>query len=169
MAYRILTRTALLLALALLFQSLRFYLPVPVFFSTVLIGTLVNATIIVAVRTAGVWPGMIVGVLTPVVAYFQQLLLLPLFIIPVAVGNMIYAGSFYKIFRRGNLPAVIIAAMLKAASLYFAFAWLVPLTGLAAKQAAMIIFVMSWPQLVTAIAGGLLALVIGRRIRQFHS
>lgn len=166
MHYRTLTRTALLLALALLFQSLRFYLPVPVFFSTFLIGTLVNATIVVAVQTAGVWPGMIVGVLTPVVAYFQQLLPLPLFIIPVALGNIIYAGFFYKISRLGNLPAVMLAAMLKAASLYFTFAWLIPLTGLTAKQAAGIVFVMSWPQLVTAIAGGLLALVIASRVRQ---
>lgn len=49
----VLARGALLLALTLVFQSLRFLIPVPVFLSTFLIGTLVNMCLLVAVEEVG--------------------------------------------------------------------------------------------------------------------
>jgi len=80
----ILTRTALLLALALLFQSIRLLIPIPPLLSTFLIGSLMNSCFLIAAEMAGAGPAIVLVSLVPIVAYFQQVLPLPIFIIPVA-------------------------------------------------------------------------------------
>jgi hypothetical protein len=102
--HTLLTRTALLLAITLIFQSLRFFIPIPPLFSTFLVGTLVNATLVIALNVAGLLPAVFLSVITPVVAYFQQLLVLPIFILPVAVGNLLYVSLFFLLRKRSDMP-----------------------------------------------------------------
>lgn len=162
---RILTRTALLLALVLLFQSLRLLIPISPFLSTFLIGSLINSCLLIAAEMVGVGPALVIVFLTPVVAYFQQVLPLPIFILPVALGNAIYIG----IFRMGEhwkyWLSISVAAACKAAFMYFAFSWLLTLVEIPAKIAVGLLFAMSWPQFVTGLLGGLLANIIKKRLK----
>lgn len=161
----ILTRTALLLALMLIFQSLRFFIPIPPLFSSFLIGTLVNATLIISLHTAGLFAALLLSVLAPLVAYFQQLLLLPVFIIPVAVGNMVYVSIMFLLGKRNGWLAATIAASGKTLLLYSSFFWMLhSWINLPPKIASGLLFVMSWPQLITALAGIMLASVLQRRL-----
>ncbi len=162
---KLLTRSALLLALTLVFQSLRFIIPLPMVFSTLLIGSLVNSCLLVAVETIGLSSACIIAIIASIVAYFQQLLPLPLFIGPVAAGNIIYLGVFYLLLRQGRWLAVGLAAICKAGFLYGSFTWLLTLIAIPAKLAAGLMFAMSWPQLVTGILGGLLAANVSKRIK----
>ncbi|KYZ76998.1 hypothetical protein AXX12_02315 [Anaerosporomusa subterranea] len=161
----ILTRTALLLAITLIFQSLRFFIPIPPLFSTFLVGSLVNATLLISLNAVGLLPTLFLAVIAPLVAYFQQLLLLPIFILPVAAGNMVYVGVFFLLSARGTMFAAATAASGKTLLLYLTFSWLLSWVSIPPKIASGLLFVMSWPQLVTALAGAALASIISRRLR----
>ena len=162
--HKILVRTAFLLAITLMFQSLRFIMPVPPIFSTFIIGSLVNACLLVALETAGLSGAIILAVMTPVIAYFQQLLLLPVFILPVAAANIIYIS----LFKAGNIwgwwQGVGLAAVGKTIFLWAIFAWLLTFIAISPKLASALLFVMSWPQLVTSVLGGVVATTVVRRL-----
>ncbi len=162
---RLITRTGLLLALTLLFQSLRLFIPLPPFLSSFIIGSLVNASLLIAAEKAGLWPGLIIAVVTPIVAYFQMLLPIPVFIIPVALGNAAYIYLFLFASKWGRIPGTFLATIGKTGLLYTAFTWLLTLIALPPKLSAGIMLAMSWPQLVTGLLGGLLASLIVKRIR----
>lgn len=162
----ILTRTALLLALTLLFQSLRMIIPIPPLLSTFLIGALVNATLLVTLQAAGLLPAVFIACAAPLVAYLQQMLLLPVFIVPVAAGNIMYVGVFYLLASKNKAVVAGLAAVSKTAVLYFSFVWLLSWLNIPAKVANSLMFVMSWPQLATALLGAALALAVTRRLRQ---
>ena len=163
--YKIVTRTGLLLALTLVFQSLRFIIPIPVFLSTFFIGSLVNACLLVALETVGIKPALLIVLVAPIVAYFQQLLPLPIFIIPVALGNAIYIGVFFISKRWNRWLQIGVAASSKMIFMYVAFSWLLTLLVIPAKLAAGLMLVMSWPQLVTGVVGGILGTIIKRRLQ----
>jgi len=163
---RIITRTALLLALTLLFQSLRLFIPIPPFLSSFIIGSLVNACLLVAAEKAGFWSGFFIAMIVPIAAYFQMMLPIPVFIIPVALGNLAYiclflfAGKWW-----GRLTGITLAALGKAGLVYAAFTWLLSFIAIPTKIAAGIMLAMSWPQLVTGVVGGLLASIVVKRIQ----
>lgn len=166
MSLRVLTRAALLLALTLLFQSLRFIIPLPAAFSTMLIGSLVNASLIVALITTGFWPAFLIALVTPVVAWMQSLLPLPVFILPVAIGNSLYIALFKYFSRAWRKWQTIAAASLgKMLWLYCSFWFLLSFLNLPGKMTAVLLLAMSWPQIVTGCIGGMLALYIKKRIK----
>jgi hypothetical protein len=158
-------RAALLLALAVTFQSLRLLIPVPPFFTTFIIGSLVNACLLVALETAGLFAAAAIALVTPVVAYFQGLLFLPVFIPPVALAHFIYILIYKAVLGRGRrVAAVGLATAVKAAFLFAAFTWLLTFVNVPPRLGAGIIFAMSWPQLFTGVMGGILATVVVKRI-----
>ena len=161
----VLTRASLLLAMALLFQSLRFFIPIPPFFSTFLVGSLVNGILLIAVQTIGLWPAILIASVTPIVAYFQQLLILPVFIFPVALGNSGYACLFLLTKKWGRGLSIGFASLGKATFLYFSFLWLLSFINLDGGLVAGLLFVMSWPQFITGIMGGFLADIVVRRLK----
>ena len=161
---RRLARAALILALALLFQSLRFLLPVPPLFSTFIIGTLVNACLLVAVEVAGWWAAMFIALVAPVVAWFQQLLPVPLLILPVAAGNTAYVLIYGALLHKHRWSGLTLASLAKIFLLYGSVHLLLGLLAIPSNIAAGILFVMSWPQLFTALAGGILANQVTRRL-----
>ena len=83
------TRTGLLLAVTLLLQGIRLLLPIPPQVSMFLIGSLVNACLILAVLKVGWKSGLVVACITPVFAWLEGMLPFLPFIIPVAVGNSV--------------------------------------------------------------------------------
>ena len=162
---KVLTRAALLLALALTFQSLRYFIPIPIFLSTFLIGSLVNACLLVALETIGAKHAFIIGLIIPVVAYFQQMLPLPIMIVPVAFGNAIYIGVFFSSKRWQTWLRIGIAGLSKAVFMYCAFSWLLVFIAIPTKLASNLLFVMSWPQFVTGVMGGILASILKKRLQ----
>jgi len=164
-SYKVMVRAALLLALTLLFQWSRFLLPVPPVFSTLVTGTLVNACLAIAVELVGLSPTAVISIIAPVVAYTQGMLPLPVFIIPIALANFLYIVVLRTGIHWNRLLAIGTAAIVKSAVLYLVFAWLLTLININPKVAAGVLFIMSWPQLFTAIAGGSIALVVVKRIK----
>lgn len=165
---RTLTRTALIVALTLVFQSLRLVIPLPPLLSTFLIGSLVNACLLVALEMVGLTAAIMISFIAPVAAYLQQMLLVPVFIVPVALGNVILVLIFKALFPKGRWLAIGTAALGKTAFLYGAFAWLLTFIQINTKMAAGILAVMSWPQLVTALIGGLLAMLAVKRLKTWQ-
>jgi hypothetical protein len=164
-----LTRAALLLALTLLFQSLRLLIPIPAVATTFIIGSLVNACLLLAAYFSGFGPAFAIAVLAPVVAYFQQMLFVPIFIIPVALGNIIYISlSLFLIKRKNGGVGIVVAASTKAVFMFGSCTWLAAWLILPEKVAAGLLFVMSWPQAVTGIAGGWIAYSAGKRLGAFR-
>ena len=136
--------------------------------NTLITGTLVNALLIVSVRSCGLWPGVFVSVLSPVMAKLVGIGPLWSLIPFIALGNTTlvlvwhFAGKGLR--NRKYLAAVIplaAGALAKAAVLYLGIVRLaVPLLRLPQPQAAAISAMFSLPQLITALLGGILALPV---------
>lgn len=163
--HQVLTRTALLLTLTLIFQSLRLFIPLPPIISVFFIGSLVNACLLIAVDCAGVKSATIIAILAPIIAYFQQMLFMPIFIMPIAIGNILYVLIFTLKSKWGYGLAVSMAAVIKTSFLYVSFLWLVSFIAMPSSVITGIVFIMSWPQLVTAGLGGFIAFTIIKRIK----
>ena len=85
--------TAILIALTIVFQLLRPVLGGSNIISTYIIGSLVNVALIVAACAVGLWSGVAVGVITPLIALWQQHATLPL--LPwIIAGNLVLVVIF---------------------------------------------------------------------------
>lgn len=163
-----LVRGALLVALALALQSLRLVLPMPQLLSTFIIGTLVHMMLVLTLQLNGLKTVLLLVFLLPLTAYVQGQVLLP-FLIPVIwLGNFIFVLLVrqFKDSRKLSLfvpPVAKACVMLLAA---FAVLSFLALPNPALRKTVM--FAMSVPQLLTAIAGILLAEQIKKRLRQFN-
>jgi hypothetical protein len=154
-----LARLGLLLVLALLIPSLG--LP------QAITGPLVNALLILTVETAGLGAALAVGMITPMAATLRGVLPLPLMVmIPfIALGNATLAGVYNALRTRNRWLALAAGAAAKSVLLFATVTWLVarPLNlvvGGAAQPVALpasLIQMMTWPQFVTALTGGMIA------------
>ena len=141
-------------------------------------GPLVNALLILSVETAGIGPAVLVGLTTPLSALANGVLPLPLMLmIPfIGIANAILSTVYGALRARHKGLALAAAAVLKFAWLYGVTTWLVarPLQvaiGGAAQAVALppaLVGMMGWPQLATALAGGLLALGALHGVRALH-
>lgn len=156
MAMSILTRTAVLLALALVFQIgfTQFAQPA--------VGPLVNMTLLIAAVVVGSIPAIIIGCLTPLMAFVLGIMpLLP--VVPfIMIGNVLLILSFNMIRRSipkyGDVAGVIVAAVLKFAFLAISIRYFV--TFFIEKIPPKLVTAFTLPQLYTALIGGLLAIII---------
>ena len=58
-------RGAMLLAVGLVLQALRLVIPMPPMWTVFVVGTLVNMVLVLAARTVGLWPSVMIAVLLP--------------------------------------------------------------------------------------------------------
>ena len=144
-------------------------------------GSFVNAVLAVTVLVAGLYSGVTVALISPVLAYLlgiaPQILTVP----AIMVGNTVYVVLLYfiagtdskKVLRRA--AAWIIAATVKFATLYAIVVWLIcgvfaerlmDAGTLKAPMLNMLPAMFSWPQLITALIGGAVALIIAPLIRK---
>ena len=148
-------KLAMFLAVALVFQSIRLIMlmiPGPV--NMFLIGSLLNTVMVLSIWcTDSPWAAVI-GILLPLGAFMQGQLPVVLMIPVVALGNAVYILLVGK-FKRSKL---VYASPLVKAVLLYGGTWLVVNTiGLPAPVSDMILFMMSWPQIVTGAIGLFLA------------
>lgn len=148
-------KLAMFLAVALVFQSIRLIMPmIPGPVNMFLIGSLLNTVMVLSIWCTGSSWAAIIGILLPLGAFMQGQLPVVLMIPVVALGNAVYillAGKF----KQSKL--VYVSPLVKAVLLYGG-TWLVVNTiGLPAPVSSMILFMMSWPQIVTGAIGLFLA------------
>jgi len=142
-----LTKLAILLALTLAFQMLG--LPQPI------TGPAVNAMLILSTLIMGPAGAAIIGMLTPVIAFLRGILAAPLGpAIPfIVLGNWAYIFTFAGLRKVNQYLALVIAAVLKLLILAGAVRFLLSVPPPVARA-------LQFPQLVTALAGGLVALLV---------
>ncbi len=144
---RRISRTAILLAVALVFQMGGF----PQFIT----GPLVNTVLYLAAMIVGWQGGMIIGILTPVIASMRGILPPPLTpLIPfIALGNATLVILFFWLQAKNKIVGIIVASVVK-------FLLLVSAVKLLVQVPPAIAQMMSLPQLITALAGGVIALLL---------
>jgi len=171
---RWITRTAILLALLVVLQALTKPL------GQLVTGSCVNAVLAVAVLVSGVWSGVTVALISPVLAYLLGIAPMPLTVPVIMAGNAVYvlvlwwiAGRHSALFRK--IAGWLCASVAKFAVLYLLVAKLI--CGLLASglqesgvlKPAMLTALpvtFGWPQLITALIGGAVALAVTPVIRK---
>lgn len=159
-------RAALLLALLLVVQSLRFVVPLPPFVSMFAIGTLVNACLLISLEVAGWRLTMLSAFIAPVIAYMQQVLPLPILIFPVATANLAYITGYAALRRQNIWLGIALATAGKAALLWTSMNLLLAGLELPPAVATILQNMMGASQLVTGLGGGMLCVLLMRRMKQ---
>ena len=163
---RWITETGLMLALLITLQALT----KPA--GQLLTGSCVNALLAAAVLLGGLGCGLTVALCSPVLAFLlgiaPQILTVP----AIMVGNSLFVLVLHLLRGKtglGQVVSLVVAAAVKFASLYGLVGWV--LCGLLAPSLLssgvmkppmlkMLPAMFSWPQLVTALIGGGLAMVL---------
>lgn len=144
---RTLTKAALLLAIALVFQFVKM--------GQLITGSGINAVLILAAQMCGLPWAIAIGFITPFMAVAlgvqspAMIVVVPFII----VGNSIYTVIYSLMRKRSKIAGIVAAALAKFGLLYSAVNFI--LTVKPPIKAAL-----SFPQLITALIGGSLALVI---------
>ncbi len=150
----LLTKASVLLAIAVVFQLTKM--------GQYVTGTGINAVLITAVGTCGLPWAAAIGFTTPVLAVLlgvqppATVVLVPFII----AGNILYASLFRLLRKYNELLGVAAAALAKFMLLYASANIIV--SGLPAP----IKLAFSFPQLVTALAGGVLAITIMKALKK---
>ena len=155
-------RGALLIALALVLQSVRLILPLPALISTFIIGTLVHMMLILTHHQSSTKAAMLLCCMLPLTAYMQGQLLFPILIPVVAVGNLLFLLLYSKLQARSLV--YVLPPLAKAAAMVTAAYLALQVIGIHHPVInKTILFGMSIPQFVTGIAGILLAKILMQR------
>ena len=174
-AIRFLCQTALGVALVVLAQLAGKLFPAgavvigPLSVSQLITGSLVNCVLFVFAAQTGPLAGICIGLFSSLLAFLLGIGPALVQVVPViACGNAILALVFGLLSGKRQelrIPAVILAAAVKCAFLWVCVpAVLKALGSVAEKQVAALSIMFSWPQGVTALIGGVLALIILPRL-----
>ncbi len=150
----LLTKAAVLLAIALVFQLTKM--------GQYVTGTGINAVLATAVGICGFPWAAAIGFMTPVMAVVlgvqpaATIVLVPFII----AGNILYAALFRVLRKYNDYIGIGAAALAKFALLYTAANVIVN------KLPAPVKLAFSFPQLITALAGGILAIIILKAINK---
>ncbi len=136
-------------------------------------GSCVNLVLGVAAIAGGLWCGVTVAVLSPFFAFLLHIgpALLP--IVPmIAVGNAVLVVVLYFLVGKKPLGVMSYVAAVAAAAAKFVTLWLLvvklmlPMLGLPEQKMAVMSAMFTWPQLITALIGGVIAVTIAPMIRK---
>ena len=168
------TETAVMLALLVALQAITKPL------GQLVTGSCVNAVLAITVLLAGIGSGITVALISPVFAFLFGIAPNFITVLPIMAGNVCFVVLLRLIAGKSSAPlwrqpvALIAAAGTKFAVLYFLVVKVI--CGLASQELLgqklgntvllappmlkMLPTMFAWPQLVTALAGGILALTI---------
>jgi len=131
-----------------------------------LVGPAINTILILITIICGLRWGILTGLLTPILALVVGQLAPPMapFIPFIIIGNLIYVIVFKVIsnYKYGNYIGILIASFLKYLFLSFSASKIVKIIGLNMPNKILekLSIMMSTPQLITALTGGILALIL---------
>jgi hypothetical protein len=147
-----LTRSAVMLSLLMVIQ----YFRLPQLFT----GTMVNALLLTSLIVINPYGALMIAFISPWLAFMFGILPQPLLpLIPfIMLGNSLYVLIFWLFFKKNNKPLSVISGIALASIVKFlTLSSAVRIIGnLAPKIAQMMIF----PQLITAVCGGILFLLL---------
>jgi len=157
------------LQLSLLFSFLIFFIPAFVH-QQFLTGPIINALLILSFLYLGKNKALFLALIPSTVALSRGLL--PLTLAPmvpfIMISNCLYLLTFAKLQTTSqikNFVAIFLSAIIKSAFLFIVSKLLME-NMLVAPLASKIASMMSWPQLWTAILGGILALLIDSGLKK---
>jgi len=163
---RVVVFAGLFLAIAVLWQSLRFFIPGLVGpWNLFLIGSLVKATLVMALlvtRRSGVAG---IAFLLPVVALLQGQLPVALLVPVVGMGSCVYALLAWHWWESKR---VWLAPLVSAVVFFGGVKLVAACLALPAPLASTLSLMFSWPQLVTGSAGILLARLMVKRLGKYN-
>ena len=157
-------RTAICLALLLCLQFVTKSL------GQFVTGSCVNLVIAIAALIGGLWSGLTVAIVSPFCAYLLGIGPAFVALVPcVALGNAVYALIFGLLVRAfllkkkavAAIVSMAVGAVLKFLALYIVLVKLVAPNVVPQAKYATVTAAFTWPQLVTALIGGVLALLVG--------
>lgn len=164
------TQTAIMLALLIVLQTLTKAL------GQFVTGSCVNFVLSITVLLCGLVSGITVAILSPFFAFFLGIGPAFLPIVPgIALGNIVIVLLLWLLLGKGDISiklpkkvlAIIVASVAKFAVLFIVVTKLIlPLLGLKEKQVMAITASFSYPQLVTAIIGSTLAVILWPRVKK---
>jgi riboflavin transporter len=132
-----------------------------------LTGPTVNAALFIATVILGPGRAILLGLMPSTVALSAGLL--PFALAPmvpfIMLGNVIMILIFHFLYKKNYFLGLSVAAFLKFAFLHQTVTWLMS-RFLANKLVATLSVMMSWPQFVTAIIGGLAAYAFLKQIKK---
>lgn len=137
-------------------------------------GTCVNAALGIAALTVGLWSGVAVALLSPVFAFLLGIgPQLPPVVPAIMAGNLVFVVLLSLLAGGNDLPlwrraaAWLLAAAAKFGALYLLVVKLLcAVLPLKEPQIATFTAMFSYPQLVTALAGGAAALILAPLLRR---
>ncbi len=169
------TETAVLLAMLIVLQA------VTKSMGQLVTGSCVNAVLAVASLVSGLWSGLVIALISPVLAFLLGIAPQAVTVPAIMVGNAVFvvllnriAGKDSRILWKQVL-AWVIAAAAKFAALYVLVVGIIcglasqPLLDaglLKAPMLKMLPTMFAWPQLFTALIGGAVALLITPLLRR---
>ncbi|NLH45386.1 MAG: hypothetical protein GX451_04565 [Acholeplasmataceae bacterium] len=156
-----LARGSVLLTMAIVAQEIRLFLPLPPLLSIIVIGTMLNAIMVIAARYANLTAAIIISAVLPLFAFMQGHVIIPLMIPVIFLGNFVLVLACDKFWGKG---VIIFAPVLKTFTLYMLSRTILSMLGLQNKIADAILISMGWPQLITAILGIILAMQLEKRL-----
>lgn len=158
------TRTGVLLALTLVFQLIgRNLVPFIGNNSNYIVGPLVNACLLISAASVGLWSGSLIAVIAPFGAILTGAAT-PLPIVPIiAAGNFLLVFCFYMI-KKNYYIGTMIGAFAKfgfmTVSINFILKMFQDDLGISQGAAKNLALMFSYPQLITALLGGTIALAV---------
>lgn len=177
---RFISETAMGIALVILAQLLGKSIPAgavivgPLSVTQLITGSLVNCVLFVFAYRVGALSGVLIGLLSSLLAFTLGIgpALFP--VVPVVgLGNAILALLFALLVSKTKLPRsadMVISALTKCAFLWVCVPAVLKMLGtVPAKQITVMSAMFSWPQGVTALIGGLLALLIIPRLAKIKA
>jgi len=153
------TRTAILLALTVVFQMAGRAIPNNNF----IVGPLVNACLIISTAMVGIFGGLVIAVISPFTSLINNHAPIAGALLPfspfVAAGNFVLVLSYYLLMKRSQIAGIIVGSILKSGFLYGGVILFLKIFSFP-KFANTLMFLFGWPQLVTALIGGAVALIV---------
>lgn len=162
---RFVTRTALLLAVAILFQFLGKYLGT---YNNFIVGPVVNAVLLIATEIVGIFSGIFISIAAPLVSALTNKAAIAPVILAfspfIMAGNAVYVVIYALLNKSKTLTSRSLAAgvgsVVKFLLLYGSVLAFTRLMSINEKIAAVLVGLFGWPQLVTAIIGSIVAILV---------
>jgi len=156
---RMLTRTAVLLAVVVVIQMFGRSLPN----SNLIVGPLVNMCLLIATMTAGVGGGITIAILSPFTSLINNNAPVAAALLPfapiIALANVIFILVFYFFYNKNKYVGWVSAAVLKFGFLFMSIRVFLNILDFS-KFADKLFALFSGTQLITALIGGFVALPI---------
>lgn len=138
-------------------------------------GSLINACLLIATGTIGLLSGTIISFVTPVVAGFTNHTAAAAFVLPfspvIGLSNFVLV-LFYWLFTRKDKDKISLSytgigtgAIVKFLILYTGVNVGLKLLDLPEPLQKSLLYMFSWPQLITALIGGTVAVIVVRMLK----